>query len=188
MASVYIRMAGADQDEAFLKAMGREVEPAESEEAPALCARCENWNEAGVEFCQVCHFPLTDEAVLRLERQRMEEREELEVLVDVRIERVLRLKELVAELPQSQKEVVDRTIVKPLRETRLKGRVRGDGEEPEWCQLCGEEIYYDQSEWFHANTDEEPLGQSRSEGRRVRHPLVSSFPRRESQGASTPRD
>lgn len=150
------RMAGVDQDEAFLKAMGREVKPVESEEGSSLCARCGDWNEAGVEFCQVCNFPLTEEAVLRLERQRMEEREELEALVDERVERVQRLKELAAALPQGQKEVVDRTIVEPLRKAKLKGKVRGDGQEPEWCKRCGEEIYQDRGQWFHATTQEEP--------------------------------
>lgn len=78
MDQVYIRMASVDQDEAFLKAMGREIKPQEEEPGPILCARCEKWNEAGVEFCQACNFPLSEKGMLKREQEREAERRSLE--------------------------------------------------------------------------------------------------------------
>lgn len=83
MASVYVHLSGKDVDDAILSLYGKIPEHKNDTTIKTrLCPICETENSFELDWCNKCHRPLTDKAMIELEEQQKEKEKLLMDMID----------------------------------------------------------------------------------------------------------
>jgi len=90
----YVKLSGEDVDEAILNFYGL-VNPKNSDIKPLFCSRCGKQNAPELEYCSICHAPLTEKARVNVEEIKKKELSDIvEELIEMKMKEETKMKKV----------------------------------------------------------------------------------------------